>query len=480
MSRRKRKCDDCPTVKQLRAEFAAFKAQATAEIGDLRTQLQKASKTSATSSKPPSSDIVKPPRERRMRGKRKKGGQPGHPMHVRPPFTPEEIDVTVPHPLSCCPHCRGKLRAAADVMPKTIQQVDLAEQTTEVTEHVGLAYRCNSCGCVVQAPIPEAVEKAGLIGPRLTAVIAHMKAVSHASLSSVRRYLHDVHGLTISRGQLAKILQKISNALKMPYEEIYAALRQQPRLNIDETGHKENGDHLWTWCFRAEQLILFKIAESRGSVVLLDVLGPDFQGIIGCDYFSAYRKYLGETNLVVQFCLAHLIRDVRFLTESADKITANYGQRLLDAIGRLFDVYHQRESLPEPLFLRRMDRSRKEVLSIGRRAPQSSEAQNMANRFRQYGREYFTFITTPGIDPTNNLAEQAIRFCVIDRHVTQGTRSPRGREWCERIWTAAATCKLQNRSLYDFLLEAINAHFENRAPPSLLPSSSTQSIAASA
>ena len=29
-----------------------------------------------------------------------------------------------------------------------------------------------------------------------------------------------------------------------------------------------------------------------------------------------------------------------------------------------------------------------------------------------------TFITTPAVEPTNNLAEQAIRYVVIDRHIT--------------------------------------------------------------
>jgi len=59
---------------------------------------------------------------------------------------------------------------------------------------------------------------------------------------------------------------------------------------------------------------------------------------------------------------------------------------------------------------------------------------------KENGEAYFRFITTPGIDPTNNLAEQAIRFVVIDRHITQGTRSEKGRRWCERIWTVIATC----------------------------------------
>ncbi len=53
------------------------------------------------------------------------------------------------------------------------------------------------------------------------------------------------------------------------------------------------------------------------------------------------------------------------------------------------------------------------------------------------------YITTPDIEPTNNLAEQAIRFVVIDRRITQGTRGESGRQWCECIWTAIATCAMQ-------------------------------------
>ena len=96
-------------------------------------------------------------------------------------------------------------------------------------------------------------------------------------------------------------------------------------------------------------------------------------------------------------------------------------------------------------------------------------AQNMANRFRRHGAAYFTFITTPGMDPTNNVAEQAIRFIVIDRHVTQGTRSARGRTASERVWTILATCEVQGRSAFAFLHQALHALWYAEPPPSLLP-----------
>ena len=93
----------------------------------------------------------------------------------------------------------------------------------------------------------------------------------------------------------------------------------------------------------------------------------------------------------------------------------------------------------------------------------------MANRFRKHGKAYFEFITTPGIDPTNNVAEQAIRFIVIDRLITQGTRGPKGQRANERLWTVIATCALQGRSAFAFILQAVQAFFHDEPPPSLLP-----------
>ncbi len=82
---------------------------------------------------------------------------------------------------------------------------------------------------------------------------------------------------------------------------------------------------------------------------------------------------------------------------------------------------------------------------------------------------YFRFITTPGVEPTNNPAEQAIRFVVIDRRITQGTRSVKGRRWCERIWTVLATCAQQGRSAFAYLRDAIYAYFQRHPAPLLLP-----------
>jgi transposase len=437
---------------------------------ELEIQLARARKDSSTSSKPPSSDIVKPPKEppQEGEGERKKGAQPGHPKHERPPFSPDQIDEVHPYTLEECPDCGDDLEPS-DAAPRVIQQVEIVERPIVIEEHRGEAYWCKRCRKIHYAPLPAEVERAGLTGPALTAIVGYMKGACHASFSTIRKFLRDIVGLKISRGQLAKIVGKVSDALAGPYEELLRSLPSEATVNVDETGHKENGERFWTWCFRANLYVLFRIDKSRGSDVLIDVLGKEFDGVIGCDYFSAYRKYMKDFNVAVQFCMAHLIRDVKFLITLPDEPTKAYGVRLLEEIREMFGVIHRREQMQETAFLEALEARRQKILTVGLdRVPGSREAQNMANRFHKHGEAYFRFITTPGMDPTNNVAEQAIRFVVIDRLVTQGTRSEKGRRWCQRIWTVLATCARQGRSAFEFLLEAVQSHFAGTAFPSLL------------
>ena len=232
-----------------------------------------------------------------------------------------------------------------------------------------------------------------------------------------------------------------------------------------------NGDGklMWTWCFRASLYTLFKIDPHRSGDVLIEVLGKEFDGVLGCDCFGAYRRYMREFDVTLQFCLAHLIRDVKFLMTLPGKKEQAYGTALRDALRTLFGVIHQREQMPKEEFHRQLQAARDGVLRAGQQdVPSSRHAMALARRLQKYGEQYFTFVTTPGVEPTNNLAEQAIRFVVIDRHITQGTRSQGGQRWCERIWSVIATCTQQGRSVFDYLHAAVKAYFGDGCAPSLL------------
>ena len=286
----------------------------------------------------------------------------------------------------------------------------------------------------------------------------------------VQEFLHDVCGVSLSTGYLAKVCGRVSTALAVPYNNLLEQLRQQPVINIDETGHKENGRRMWTWVFRSSLFSLFRIDPSRGSQVLVDVLGEEFAGVIGCDYFSAYRKYMGDFDVVVQFCLAHLIRDLKFLAEHPDARNQRYGKRVLKAVREMFSLIHRRDEYRADEFAHLLEDAGNEVFGQAIiYVPSTREAGNLARRFHQHGASYLKFITTPGLDPTNNVAEQAIRFVVIDRKISQGSRSEWGRRWLERIWTVIATCRQQKRSIFEFLTEAISTWLSGKAPPTLFP-----------
>jgi len=462
----------CPNCERLQAQLEIQRLQIEAlqaAVSGLQERLAAARKDSSTSSKPPSSDIVKPPppASPAAEGKRHIGGQPGHPRHERALFPPEMV-TPFEHTLERCPCCAGELRRNAH-FARVVQQVDFGPPPLSVEEHTSPEYWCSHCHKGYYAAMPGHIEKGGLVGPRLTALIAYLKGVCHASFSTVRLFLRDVVRVSISRGQLAKVIAKVSTALDGPYQELLDLLPDEARLNVDETGHKDNGKLMWTWCFKAELYTLFKIDPHRSADVLIEVLGREFDGVLGCDCFSAYRRYLRECGVVVQFCLAHLIRDVKFLTTLPGRADRVYGERLREALRELFGLIHRREQMTAGQFRQYLQRARDKVLEVGTtEVPPGRQAQAMAKRLRKYGAEYFTFVTTPGLEPTNNSAEQAIRFVVIDRHMTQGTRGERGQRFCERIWTVLATCARQGRSVWDYLNAAVGSYFGAEAPPSLL------------
>ena len=441
-----------------------------ARIAELEAEVARLKKNSSTSSKPPSSDIVKPPRPPvagGKRGRRRAGGQPHHPRHTRPPFPPEQVDKTWDYEWEIVPAGWKPLHRW-----RVIQEVELVEKPFVVTEHRARLYQNLRTGQVLAAALPKEVRRAGLLGPRLTALVAYQKGACHMSVETIRRFLADVFRLPLSHGQVVKTVQKASAALAPCYEHLQRVLPQQAYMGIDETGHPERGHGLWSWCFHVpgqDRFTWFHIDPSRGSKVLKRCLGKAFGGIVGCDYFSAYRKFLRETNVWLQLCWAHLIRDVKYLTTLLDRATQGYGHRLLSKIKALFRTWHRRGQTPASRWERAAAKARRELLAVARRAPARSEAQNIARRFREHGDQYFTFLNRPGIEPTNNGPERQIRFLAIDRKITQGTRGDAGRRWCERIWTVLASCAQQSRSAFEFIYHSIIAYFTDQPFPSLLP-----------
>jgi transposase len=93
------------------------------------------------------------------------------------------------------------------------------------------------------------------------------------------------------------------------------------------------------------------------------------------------------------------------------------------------------------------------------------DAYNLAVRLWNEEESYFRFIKSD-LPPTNNLCEQSIRRVVINRKVTQGTRSDWGNRWWERIWSLLATCEQRGENVLAFLQSAVGSLLQGISPQS--------------
>ena len=423
-------------------------------------------KNSNNSSKPPSSDIIKPPKERRKKGKRKIGAQKGHKQHLRQPFEDSQVDKTILLTLDICPECGEKLQMVEEGVKK-YQQVELVEKPFFVTEYEQVCYWCVQCQCYHEAKAPLEVRKAGLFGPNLISLTAYLKSQCHMSYRTIQCFFTEAIGLKVSIGFLVKQVCKASAALETSYNHLVDQLPKIKHLHLDETGANENGKSRWVWCFRGKDFTVFHIDPLRSSVVLENFLGKDYDGIISSDFHSLYRRFKSMSNARLQLCWAHLIREVKFIAEHADKEISDWGIGLLEEIHKMFSIYHRRGQLKPGYWYNKMRLCKEMILTAALgHVPARHMVQTLSSRFKDWDEEYFRFIDED-LPPTNNLCEQSLRSVVIDRKITQGTRSDWGNRWSERIWTVLATCKQREINVLSFIRSCVGTFLQGFSPPFL-------------
>jgi len=463
------------------AELRALAGQQAERIAALELALAKAQKDSSTSSKPPSSDIVKPPAKKPAgKRQRRRGGQTGHQRQLREPLPLERVDKTIDYEIN--EEDVGRLGLTPTGDWEVIQKIELPEAPIHVTNHRLTVYQ----GPDSSLYLPDIPKLNGpIFGPRLLTTIGWLKSVGHCSYSTIEMWMEDVLQVPVSRGYLAKLCTgTISASLATAYDELQAAIPGQEQLGSDETSLKDNGRKHWIWCITAAAFSVFHIAQTRSREVLEKLVGTQFAGYLNFDYFSANCSFAWNYWIKAQYCWAHLIRDIRFLEEKhPDQKTKVWAEQLLDRSRRLFSAWHRRDEMAPAGFHRSMLIQRDRFLELVRHPPSTKEATNLAARFaivdystddsselQQYdlSEDYFRFMFTEGVEPTNNHSEQQIRHCVIDRRITQGTRGEAGQRYHERMWTAIATCQKQDRNFFSFLLESIRAKLANKTAPTLL------------
>ncbi len=113
---------------------------------------------------------------------------------------------------------------------------------------------------------------------------AYLNGRGHMSYTTLQDFFNDAVSLNVSRGFPAKQVRKVADAMEKPDQKLLDLLPDEKHLHVDETGGNENGEKRRARCFCTENMTLFHMDPSRGSVVLEKLLGLDYAGTISCAF----------------------------------------------------------------------------------------------------------------------------------------------------------------------------------------------------
>ncbi|MCA1698551.1 MAG: IS66 family transposase [Actinobacteria bacterium] len=444
------------------------------EVDELRRQLNRGS---SNSSMPPSQDPPKSRAERRAaareaykRSMRGSGGQPGHKGKAREMAAPERVDERFDHlPGVCeCGHCfTGFEERLGD--PVIHQKWELPPIVPIVYEHLLWRLGCPRCGKASLAELRSAGVSSSAFGPRMEAHIAMLAGVYRLSRRQVADIVREVFGCPISTGALDATIMRISAILADPWAELREAVRRSEVIHADETTWRLAGAQQWIWLAASSLVACYRIDPTRTQRAAKELIGEDFGGFVVTDRYAGYH-FLDV--LQQQLCWCHAIRQLVELSER-DGAPGKLGSKLVKAAREVIAAHrvyleqrHELSWLAAQLApLRERIRT---LLEQGTRGQHVKTANFCTGLLDEY-EALWTFCEVPAIEPTNNVAERAVRHAVMMRKTQLGTQSDAGSRWIERICSVRETSRLQGRSALAYLIEAAEAAHQRRPVPSLAP-----------
>lgn len=440
------------------------------EIKQLREtveQLQEiVNRNSQNSSQPPSQDRPDQKPVKEPSGPlHKRGGQPGHRGHHR--ALVDDVDEVVVHKPTSCARC-GALLLGDDPAPYRHQVTDLPIVKPKVIEHQIHSIDCPCCGQRNRGELPPEVASSWF-GPNVISLVGLLMGCYRLSKRQVTQLLAECFDITMAASTVVNQQQVISQALANPVAELEPAVRNESVCNIDETSWRQVGaaKRSWLWTVVTAHFTLFRIAPSRSSQIAKDLLGETYGGVAGTDRCSSYT-WLEQR----QLCWSHLVRDFQKILERGGdshrigwylKCQAEYllmrWARVRDGTLDYFTVLAEFPAIQTQIRC---------GLTTGLTVTSSRTAET-CRRLLVAEPDLWRFASVPGLEPTNNSAERALRHPVLWRRTSHGTQSDLGSRFVERILTVVETCRQQQRPVFAFLRDALMAYHTGQPAPSLLP-----------
>jgi transposase len=441
--------------KQLRHE-RALRARAEQALRDLE---QARRPTASNSSLPPSANpigaarpVVKKPTGRRP------GGQLGHAGTTRGLLPADRVDEVVEHRPAACGRCGVTLDgSAAGEVAGRHQVAELPPRAVAVSEHRSLACRCGRCGHVTRGVIPADVQ-ASCTGPRLSAAIALLGASLKGSKRAAAEMAAEVLGCPMALGSVCAREKELCGALEAPYRRLVRAAAGSKVKYVDETGWKLKGKSRWLFVSADADQTVFRVEKARTRTGLAALLGGGkLRGVFCTDRAGIYDALsLSKRGL----CWAHLKRDFVAAVERGGAGEPAAVEAL--AVCRdMFELWHRfkkrevgRRGLEEavgPL------RSRMRAALEGGAACGQKKTAGLCRSLLKREPALWKFATTPGLEPTNNLAERMLRPAVIWRKKSFGSGSEGGCRYVERVLSVTSTLRQRGHPMLAYLADAIAA-----------------------
>ena len=227
-------------------------------------------------------------------------------------------------------------------------------------------------------------------------------------------------------------------------------MRRAKLICSDETSARVNGQNQWEWVFQNQDVCLHVIRPSRGTRVINEVLAEDRPDIWVSDFSRAQKNHLAPQ---WQVCLAHQLRDCQYAIDALDRIFAPAMKRLLL---RAFIIHRRREKIDDARLNRYRENLQERLTGILNLAPHHPDGIRLRKRYGGLIDNLFLFLEDATIPPTNNSSEQAIRMSVIFRRVTNGFRSPWGRDLFAAVRSVVNTGKRQGLTAYQSIQQALS------------------------
>jgi hypothetical protein len=251
---------------------------------------------------------------------------------------------------------------------------------------------------------------ANQIGPRAVALAAEMKYRLGVPFRKIVRLLADYWQLPLCHGTLVRASARLARLAQPAHTALVTALRDSPVVHGDDTGWRIGGRSAWLWVYTTRQTTVFVVAPGRGHKVTEGVLGPKFAGC----FVGDGAKALDALPYVKQRCLQHILRRCHDLQQAAPRAQVADVGELKRLLQEAIALGQRRASYTARGYCRRVQTIERRLdgwleNSRRRRGP---EVEALVDHLCRHRGELLYFLEEARVPPTNNRAEQALRWAV--------------------------------------------------------------------